>query len=119
MNQARVSKTISLYESGLLSAAEVANDLLYRLLSEPELDLSFLSSLESLPDDVTRRFVDLLGGIRDGGYHWISLRYSSDPDRSEPADYPAKLRRVCSFVEDSWTHSGAGRDTLAKQEMGT
>jgi hypothetical protein len=119
MNQARVAKMISLYESGLISAAEVANWLLGNVLSESELDLSLLSSIGSLPDEVRREFVDLLGRIRDADYHWMPFLITSDPDRSEPADYPDKLRRVCSFVEDSWTHSGAGRGTLAKQEMGT
>jgi hypothetical protein len=119
MNQARVAKMISRYESGVVTAPEVANWLLLRLLDEPELDRSFLSSIGSLPDDVRRNFVDLLGKIRDAGYHWIPFLITSDPDRSEPADYPEKLRRVCSIVEDSWTHSGAGRGTLAKQEIGT
>jgi hypothetical protein len=107
MNQAKVAKMISRYESGLVSAAEVANWLLGNLLDETELDLSFLSSIGSLPDEVRRRFVDLLGEIRDAGYHWIPFLITSIPDRSEPADYPEKLRRVCSFVEDAWTHSGS------------
>jgi hypothetical protein len=105
MNQARVAKMISRYESGVVTAPEVANWLLLRLLDEPELDLSFLSSLGSRPDEVRRRLVDLLGEIRDAGYHWIPFLITSVPERSEPADSPEKLRRICSVVEDAWTHT--------------
>jgi hypothetical protein len=107
MNQARVAKMISRYESGVVTAPELANWLLGILLDETELDLAFLSSMGSLPAEVRRRFVDLLGEIRDAGYHWIPFRITSDPNCSKPADYPEELRRVCSLVENAWTRSGS------------
>jgi hypothetical protein len=103
MNQATVAKMISRYESGVVTAAEVANWLLGNLLDETELDLPFLSSIGSLPDEVRQRFVDLLGEIREAGYHWSPFLITADPNRNELADYPQKLRQVCSLVEDSWT----------------
>lgn len=100
MNRARVAKMISRYESGVVTSAEVATWLLIRLLSEPELDGSFLLSLDWLPKEVKHEFQDLLGKIRDADYHWVPFLITSVPHRSEPPDYPEKLRKICALVEE-------------------
>jgi hypothetical protein len=98
MERSKFAKIISLHEVGIVSAAEFANSLLLELLSEPDLDESFVSSPEWLPEDVRRKFLDLLKKIQAADYHWIPFLVTSVPDRSEPPDYPEKLRKICARV---------------------
>ena len=77
MNAAKTSKIVGRYESGLLAAAEVASSLLYDLICESELDTGFLSSVESLPDEVRREFICLLRRIQQEDYRWTPLLLTS------------------------------------------
>jgi hypothetical protein len=99
MDGTKIASKIARFRSGLLSAAEVAQGLLFQVLSEPELDESFLDSVDSLPDDVRAELFGLLHEIRDAGYHWTPFLITSATERIEPADYPQKLRRVCLYLK--------------------
>jgi hypothetical protein len=102
MNPEKTAILISRYESGLLYAAEIANTLLYDLLTEPEIDESFLSSIWSLPDDVRHAFVHLLRKIRVADFQWtpILLRDPTVPMcPSDPAEHSAKLRQICTLLD--------------------
>ena len=60
MNSKQVTKYLSLHGEGLLSSNEVADGILYDLLSKPELDMASLSSVESLPVEVQEALLNLL-----------------------------------------------------------
>ena len=97
MNPTKVAKNLTRFESGLLSASEVANSLLYDLLSEPELDRAFLSSIGLLPDEVKREFFGLLRRIQEAGFHWTPFLLTTSSDPSDSAKQSAKLQRICSL----------------------
>jgi len=98
MNPAKISKITSRYESGLLSACEVANSLLYDLLSEPELDTAFLSSMDSLPESVRQEFRCLLQRIEKDNFRWTPFLLTIPAIPPDSAAHSAKLRRVCALL---------------------
>ena len=98
MNQAKTTKLVTRYESGMLSAAEVANSLLYDLLSEPGIDKAFLSSIESLPDEVRREFLRLLQTIREADFHWTPFLLTAPATPSNSSASSAKLREICALL---------------------
>ena len=97
MNPTKTARIINRYETGLLSASEVANSLLYDLLSEPELDTAFLDSIESLPDEVKRVFFGLLRMIQNAGFRWTPFLLADSSDHCDSAQHAAKLRRICAL----------------------
>jgi hypothetical protein len=98
VNPGKMEKIIARYESGLLSAAEVANSLLFDLVSEPELDTGFVSSLDSLPEEIRREFHRLLGKIKEADFRWSPFLLTSFPPSSDSAETSAKLRRICTLL---------------------
>jgi hypothetical protein len=108
MDSVRTHKMIARYESGLLSASEVAIDLLYELVCATEIDIRFLSSLESLPNEVMQELFRLIREIREADFRWIPplLRApaSLHPDATE---YSAKLRQVIAFMGRGGSSSSA------------
>jgi hypothetical protein len=126
MNPTKTARSINRYESGLLSASEVANSLLYDLLSEPELDTAFLSSIGLLPDEVKRVFFGLLRRIQDAGFHWTPFLLTASSDPSDSAEQSAKLRQICALftcgiadwvvptVEGASSQVGPGASTTAR-----
>lgn len=98
MNSAKIKKTVSYYESGLLSAAEVANSLLYDLVSEPEIDTDFLSSIDSLPAGVIQKFRSLLLRIEGNDFRWTPFLLTSSNAPADPTVYSAKLRQICALL---------------------
>ena len=68
MDTKKIAKMTSLFESGLLSAQEWANSLLYDLVSAPELDTAFVSFLDSLPHEVGQEFRQTDGEDRAGRF---------------------------------------------------
>jgi hypothetical protein len=101
MNPIKTAKLITRSESGLLSAAEVANSLLYDLVSEPELDTAFLSSIASLPDGVRQELFSLLRRIREADFHWNPFLLRTPPAPSDSTERSAQLRRVCAMLMDN------------------
>jgi hypothetical protein len=99
MNPAKTTKAITLYESGLVSAAEVANSLLYDLLSETGIDTAFLSSVESLPDEVRSEFFHLLRTIQEADFHWKPFVLRAPTVPSDSAQHSVKLRQICDLLK--------------------
>ncbi|MGC1718515.1 MAG: hypothetical protein WA746_05975 [Isosphaeraceae bacterium] len=98
MNPTKISKITSRHESELLSAGEVANSLLYDLLSEPELDTAFLSSMDSLPESVRQEFSCLLQRIEKDNFRWTPFLLTIPAIPADSAARSAKLRRVCALL---------------------
>jgi hypothetical protein len=99
MDSTRAQKLIGHYQSGLLSAREVATDLLFELVSAPEVDTRFLSSIESLPDEVELEFHRLLREIQGADYRWIPpLIAAPTAPRPAPTEYSVKLRQICALL---------------------
>lgn len=98
MNPIKVSRITSRYESGLLSAGEVANSLLYDLLSEPELDTAFLSSMDSLPESVGQEFRCLLQRIEKDDFRWTPFLLTIPSIPADSVAHSDKLRRVCALL---------------------
>jgi hypothetical protein len=98
MKARSIAKFTSLYERGLLSAVEMANALLFQLVSEPELDVAFLSSVDSLPQGVATALRALLRRIMDDDYRWSPFLLTSAPVAPNAADMSAKLRRICGLL---------------------
>lgn len=99
MNSGKTARIIARYESGLLSASEVANSLLHDLSSEPELDTAFLATIELLPDAVKRALFELLRRIQDAGFHWTPFLLTSFSSFSDSAEQSEKLRRICALLK--------------------
>jgi hypothetical protein len=98
MNPERMANYLSLHGEELLSSNEVANTVLYELLSEPELDLAFLSSIGTLPVGVQEAFLNLLRKIQAADYQWRPFLIGSGPYPDFP-DFPGKLRKICDFLK--------------------
>ncbi len=98
MNASKISKIVSRYESGLLSASEVSSSLLYDLLSEPELDTAFLSSMDFLPESIRQEFRCLLHRIEQDNFSWTPFLLTTPAIPADSAAYSAKLRRICALL---------------------
>jgi hypothetical protein len=109
MDPGTIAKRISRYESGIITAREWANSLLYDLVSEPELDSAFVSTLASLPQEVGREFRGLLKGIEEAGFRRTPFFVTSSIAPSDPTEYSAQLRRVCALLRPRQVGDGGLR----------
>jgi hypothetical protein len=98
MDPARRAKLITRHESGLVTAAEAANSLLYDFLTEPGCDTAFVSSVQSLPDEVRHELVCLLRTIEEADYQWTPFLLPAPTIPFESAEHSAKLQRVCALL---------------------
>jgi hypothetical protein len=98
MDPIKTERITSRYESGLLSAGEVANSILHDLLSEPELDTAFLSSMNSLPEGIVQEFRRLLERIENDDFRWTPFLLASPKPTTDSEIHSAKLRRVCDLL---------------------
>jgi hypothetical protein len=98
MNPATTAKILARYQSGLLTAPEVANKLLYDLVSDPEIDMTFLSSVGSLPDAVKQELVDLMRQIEAAGFQWTPFLLTAPPNCADTASYSETLRHISRFL---------------------
>ncbi len=94
MNPIRIGKLLCRYESGSCSANEVANALLFDVVSQADIDPAFLASLQTLPDEVRGAFLQLLQTIEEAEFHWTPFLV---PGPAAECD-PLKLRRVCDMI---------------------
>ena len=108
MDQRKVAKMTARFESGLLTATEVANSLLFSLVSEPELDTAFLSAINSLPNAVTSELRQLLEKIERADFQWSPRLLTSEPAPSDPNRYSARLRQICDLVREDHTRRANG-----------
>jgi hypothetical protein len=111
MDTKQIAKRTSLYESGLLSALEWANSMLYDLVSAPRFDPAFVSSLHSLPPEVGREFRSLLAEIEDADFHWTPSFLTSSTAPSDPTMYSAQRRQVRAWLEQGPTNGEAPQRT--------
>ncbi len=102
MDAKKLAKRLSRYESGVITAPEWANSLLYDLVSAPELDTTFVSSLDSLPHEVGQEFRRLLARIEEADFRWTPFFLTSSTAPRDPTEYSEQLRRV-------WALLGQGR----------
>jgi hypothetical protein len=100
MNATKISKLITRYQSGILSEAEVANSLLYDVVSEKEIDKSFIPSVALLPEKVVHEIFRLLNEIRDSDFHWTPFLLTSDVSRRNSTEYTQKLRQLYGMLVD-------------------
>ncbi len=120
MDPGRIAKLTSRYESGLVSASETANALLYDLVSERELDAAFLSSLDSLPQEVGREFRRLQEKIEAADYRWTPFFLTSSSAPADPTEYSARLRRVSALLEQGTASNGETRpeESVGRERTG-
>jgi hypothetical protein len=111
MDTKTIAKRTSLYESGLISAREWANSLLYDLVSAPELDTAFVSLLDSLPQEVGQVFRSLLARIEEADFHWTPFILTSSTAPSDPTKYSAQLRLVHTLLKQGRTNGEDPRRT--------
>lgn len=111
MDPNRIAKLTSRYESGLVTASETANALLYDLVSEPELDSAFLLSLDSLPHEVGRALRGLLGKIEAAEFHWTPFFLTSSTVPPDPTRNSAQLRQICALLRQERADNGEPRKT--------
>ena len=98
MDAARLAKRLSHYESGVITAPEWANALLYDLVSGPELDTTSLSFLDSLPHDVGQEFRRLMARIAEADFRWTPFFLTSSTAPRDPTEYSDRLRRVSTLL---------------------
>lgn len=96
MNPARMAKRISLYSSGLLSAAEVANAILMDLVVNVNAAAESQPTVAELPSEVRKELVDLLHDIRGADYRWKPFRIGPSGDGLQSDPDPAILQWVCA-----------------------
>jgi hypothetical protein len=111
MDPKELAKRISLYESGLISAPEWANSLLLDLVSAPEFDTAFVSSLDSLPREVGQAFRSLLARIEEANFRWTPFLLTSSTDPRDPTEYSTQLRQVCALLAQGRASNGEQRQT--------
>jgi hypothetical protein len=107
----KIAKWTSLHQSGLLSAREWANSLLYDLVSAPELDTAFVSSLDSLPHEVGQELRNLLARIEAADFRWTPFFLTSSATRPHPTEYSAQLRQIWALLEQGRTNGEDPRRT--------
>ncbi len=98
MDTQQIAKRTSRYKSGLISAREWANSVLYDLVSAPELDGAFVSLMDSLPLEVSQEFRSLLARIEAAGFQWTPVFLTSSEVPSDPTEYSAQLRQVSPLL---------------------
>ena len=98
MNPAKTEMIFSLYERGLLWAAEVAYSLLYDLLWEQDIETSLRELIESLPEEVRLEFFRLLREIQAADYQWTPLLFSAPKVPMDSAERAERLRRICALL---------------------
>lgn len=97
MAPTRTNLLVSRFGKGQLSAAEVANALLFDLVSEPQVDVLFLSSsFQTLPDEIKQSFKSLLSKIESSDFRWTPFFLSSTKSPAE--DYSEKLRHILAAL---------------------
>jgi hypothetical protein len=99
MDPGKIAKMTSRYRSGIFTSREWANSLLYDLVSAPELDTAFISSLDSLPHEVGREFRRLLARIEEADFRWTPFFLTSSTAPRDPTEYSARLRQVSALLE--------------------
>lgn len=99
MDPGKIAKMTSRYRSGIFTAREWANSLLYDLVSASELDTAFVSSIDSLPTEVAQEFRHLLAEIQEADFHWTPFFMTSSTAPRDPAEYSARLRRVSALLD--------------------
>jgi hypothetical protein len=98
MNPAKTAKLLALYDSGFLSAVEVANSLLYDLVREPDLDTAFLASIDSLPKTVRDAFSHRLQLVKEADFHWAPFLLGPTVPFDSP-EHAARLRAIYDFLK--------------------
>lgn len=98
MDEKELAKRLSRYESGVITAPEWANALLYDWVSAPELDNAFVSSLDSLPHEVGQELRRLLARIEEADFRWTPFFLTSSTAPRDPTKYSDRLRRVSALL---------------------
>jgi hypothetical protein len=111
MDPKMLAKSTTRYESGLLSAREWANSLLYDLISAPELDTAFVSLLELLPHEVGQEFRRLLARIEEADFHWTPFFLTASPALPDPTDFSDQLRQVWALLGQERAENGGPRQS--------
>ena len=111
MDMEKIAKRRSRYESGIITAREWANSLLYDLVSAPELDTAFVASLDSLPQGVGQEFRSVMARIAAADFHWTPFFLTSTPAPSDPTKYADRLRQVQALLEQGEPNSEDPRRT--------
>ena len=99
MNPARTAKLISYFQSGIVTGVEVANSLIYELVSETKIDTDFLSTFHSLPIQVKQAFLELLHSVREANFHWTPFFITSKQLPADPTKYSEMLKQVYAFLK--------------------
>jgi hypothetical protein len=99
MDPKMITWRAALFGSGLLTAPEWANSLLYDLVSAPELDTTSVSVLDSLPREVGQEFRRLMARIEEADFHWTPFLLTSPMAPRDPTEYSDRLRRVSALLK--------------------
>jgi len=94
----RFAKIICCFESGLISASEVANGFLCDLVFDQEIDSRCLSDVQELPETVKGKFFQLLHSIKGKGYQWTPFLLGERTTPLDPNEYSERLRRLCELL---------------------
>ena len=98
MDPKTIARRAALFESGVITAPEWANALLYDLVSAPELDPAFVSLLDLLPHEVGQEYRRLLARIEEADFDCTPFFLTSSPAPSDPTKDSAQLRRVSALL---------------------
>ena len=94
MNATYAAGLIKTYEAGGLSAFEVANGLLFTLVSEAVIDTTFFGLMQSFPKEIQKEFSDLMLELKGRNFEWCPLMIGPGPTSPDPMRYAEKLRQI-------------------------
>lgn len=99
MDEKMLAKRLARYESGVITAPELANALLHELVSRPEVDTTSLSFLDSLPHEVGQEFRRLMARIEAAEFRWTPFFLTSSTAPRDPTEFSDRLRRVSDLLK--------------------
>lgn len=94
MNSKMTARAVAGFNSGLLTATEVADGMLRDFLSDADNIDEVQAVMATLPEGVREALFELLGDIKRADYHWSPFWIGpggNDPD-------PVKLRQVSEML---------------------
>src|SRR5262245_37028201 len=94
MDATTIARALRHYESGLLTASEVANKLLYGLVLEEEIDTDLVLAMKDLPDAIKQEVSALLESIRQADYQWTPFLLGVRTEPPNLRKYSDQVRHV-------------------------
>ena len=82
----------------MLSATEVANQLIDDLVTSSEIDPGFVLVVGTLPEEISQEFYRLMRAIEEADFEWVPPRIGLNTNQPDPSEYSEKLRQISALL---------------------